>query len=375
MSYNILKSNGETLTQIVDGQIDQTTTDLTLIGKNTSSYGTYYNENLVHLLENFANSQSPTNPIVGQLWFDTSQGRLKVYDGNLFRVSGGAIVSNTIPSQLATGDIWIDSKNQQLYFNDGVANILAGPVYTQTQGLSGFQTGTLIDIVSVEHTVLYLYLQKTLVGIFSLEEFTPRSAVTGFTGSLKVGFNASNLPGLAFNVPVSSASLLIAADGTAKSAENFLNTGDSTGKSITTNQLIISNTEPLVLGAAQNTSIKVDSTQFSLNSKISGQNFLINVNSSGFENTLTPAFVVAASSQRVGIFTDTPTQTLDVNGNANIRGNLTITGTSVIISTPITPSAPDAAGLAGQIVWDEDYIYLCTADNVWKRVAISNAGW
>ena len=33
MSYTILKSNGETLTQIVDGQIDQTTTDLTLIGK------------------------------------------------------------------------------------------------------------------------------------------------------------------------------------------------------------------------------------------------------------------------------------------------------------------------------------------------------
>lgn len=378
MSYTILKSNGEQLTQIVDGQIDQTTTDLTLIGKNAASYGTYYNENLVHLLENFANSASPSNPIVGQLWFDTSQGRLKVYDGNLFRVSGGAIVSRTIPAQLATGDLWIDSKNQQLYFNDGTANILAGPIYTQSQGLSGFQTGVVTDIVSIDHTILYLYLQKTLIGIFSLEEFTPRLPITGFSGTIKVGFNASTVAGLTFNVPATSASLLLAADGTARTAENFLNTGDSTGKSTTTNQLIISTPEPLVLGAAQNTSITVDGNNFSLNSKISGQNFVVNVNSSGIANAVTPAINVIASTQRVGIFlppTVQPTETLDVNGNAKIRGNLTITGTSVIITTPTTPASKTADGIAGQVVWDENYIYICTDTNTWKRVAISDSGW
>ena len=374
MSYTILKSNGEQLTQIVDGQIDQTTTDLTLIGKNAASYGTYFNENLVHLLENFANSASPSNPIVGQLWFDTSQGRLKVYDGNLFRVSGGAIVSRTIPAQIATGDLWIDSKNQQLYFNDGTANVLAGPIYTQTQGLSGFQTGVVTDIVSVDHTILYLYLQKTLIGIFSLEEFTPRLPITGFSGSIKVGFNASTLAGLTFNVPATSASILLAADGTAKTAENFLNTGDSTGKSTTTNQLIISTPEPLVLGAAQNTSITVDSSAFSLNSKIPGQNFVVNVNSSGVPNSTTPAIIVAASTQRVGLFIS-PTETLDVNGNAKVRGNLTLSGTSITISTPTTPSGPTADGLAGQIVWDENYIYICVDTNTWERVEISDSGW
>jgi hypothetical protein len=191
MSYTILKSNGETLTQVVDGQVDQTTTDLTLIGKNSPSYGTYFNENLVFLLENFANTSAPNNPIIGQLWYDTTTGRLKVYDGNLFRVSGGAIVSNTIPAQLATGDMWIDSKNQQLYFNDGVANILAGPLYTQSQGLSGFQTGSITDIYSVDHTVLFLYLKKTLIGIFSLDEFTPNVPVPGCSGMSGVGFNGS----------------------------------------------------------------------------------------------------------------------------------------------------------------------------------------
>ena len=355
MSYTILKSNGEQLTQIVDGQIDQTTTDITLIGKNAASYGTYFNENLVHILENFANTSAPSNPIIGQLWYDSSQGRLKVYDGDLFRVSGGAIVSRTIPAQLATGDIWIDSKNQQMYFNDGTANILAGPVYTLSQGLSGFQTGSVIDTISVEHTVLFLYLKKTLVGIFSLDEFTPRSPITGFSGTIKVGFNASNLPGLTFNVPATSASSLTAADGTSKTAENFLNTGDVTTKMTTTNQLIIANSTPLTLGAGQNTSITVDSAKFSLNSKIVGQNFLINVTPTG--SVPVPAFVINSAGQQVGIFTDAPTATLDVNGNAKIRGNITLSGTSVIIQTPTTPLAQDA-GTLGQMSYDENYLYV-----------------
>lgn len=355
MSYTILKSNGEQLTQIVDGQIDQTTTDITLIGKNAASYGTYFNENLVHILENFANTSAPSNPIIGQLWYDSSQGRLKVYDGDLFRVSGGAIVSRTIPAQLATGDIWIDSKNQQMYFNDGTANILAGPVYTLSQGLSGFQTGSVIDTISVEHTVLFLYLKKTLVGIFSLDEFTPRSPITGFSGTIKVGFNASNLPGLTFNVPATSASSLTAADGTSKTAENFLNTGDVTTKMTTTNQLIIANSTPLTLGAGQNTSITVDSAKFSLNSKIVGQNFLINVTPTG--SVPVPAFVINSAGQQVGIFTDAPTATLDVNGNAKIRGNITLSGTSVIIQTPTTPLAQDA-GTLGQMSYDGNYLYV-----------------
>ena len=82
MSYTINKTDGSVLTEIVDGTIDQTATDLTLIGKNSTSYGEYFNENFVHLLENFANNSQPNNPVQGQLWYDTSEGRVKVYDGN-----------------------------------------------------------------------------------------------------------------------------------------------------------------------------------------------------------------------------------------------------------------------------------------------------
>ena len=39
MSYIINKTDGSVLTEIVDGTVDQTATDLTLVGKNASSYG------------------------------------------------------------------------------------------------------------------------------------------------------------------------------------------------------------------------------------------------------------------------------------------------------------------------------------------------
>ena len=128
MSYTINRSNGIQLTSIVDGTVDQTSTDLVLIGKNSSSYGTYINDNFVWLLENFANSSQPIHPITGQLWFDTTENRLKVYDGASFKVSGGTIVSASAPSGITTGDIWINSSTEQLFFNDGIQTQLAGPI-------------------------------------------------------------------------------------------------------------------------------------------------------------------------------------------------------------------------------------------------------
>jgi hypothetical protein len=47
---------------------------------------------------------------------------------------------------------------------------------------------------------------------------------------------------------------------------------------------------------------------------------------------------------------------------------------NLIIKTA-TPIGPTAVGVAGQIAVDTNYIYVCTATNTWKRVAITSAGW
>ena len=54
MAYTVNKTDG-TIQTVADGTID-TNSDFTLIGKNYAGYGEFFNENLVKLLENFANS-------------------------------------------------------------------------------------------------------------------------------------------------------------------------------------------------------------------------------------------------------------------------------------------------------------------------------
>jgi hypothetical protein len=49
--------------------------------------------------------------------------------------------------------------------------------------------------------------------------------------------------------------------------------------------------------------------------------------------------------------------------------NVTL-GSRPILPT-LTPASATATGIAGEVAWDENYIYVCTAANTWKRVAIS----
>jgi hypothetical protein len=191
MSYSINKTDGSILTEIIDGNIDQIATDLTLIGKSASAYGEYINENLVHLLENFANTTQPKNPIRGQLWYDTVEGRLKVYDDQAgFKLTGGTIVSKTVPSSLAEGDIWIDTTRQQLYFNDGVSTILAGPL---DPAVTGFQILQVLDDHGSAHNILVLTVATQLFAIFSTEAFIPDSQILDYTAPIKVGLNLVNV--------------------------------------------------------------------------------------------------------------------------------------------------------------------------------------
>jgi hypothetical protein len=327
MSYTINLTNGTILTSVVDGSIDQTATDITLIGKNASSYGTYINDNFVWLLENFANSSQPNHPITGQLWFDTTENRLKVYDGSAFKVSGGTIVSPSVPSGITTGDIWINSTTEQLFFNDGLQTVLAGPIYSSAQGVSGFVAETVLDTNNISHTIVLLYVSQTLIGIFSKNTFTPASAIAGYTGDISVGFNVANTTGIKFNVPVSSSYALIAPDGSLKTTASFLSTS---GSSSINGTLSIQNASPLILGANASTEINVSPTLFNIKSNSSNQNFQV---STLVGSTVSPAIFVNGTTQRVGIFTDTPSSTLEVSGDVTISGALTVLGSTTTINT------------------------------------------
>jgi len=288
----------------------------------------------VYLLENFANSVQPRSPTVGQLWFDTTQNRLKVYDGVNFKVSGGTIVSASVPSGINAGDIWIDSNSGQLRFNDGTSTRLAGPVYTQSQGLSGFVIDSVIGTDGLTHTIASVYVGQTLLGIWSNTQFTPSTAISQYTGAVYVGFNASTFIGVKLRVPVSQADTLLAADGSVKTAENFLSTSDD---SATAGTLTINNATPLILGQNGNTKITASASLFNIVSNTSGQNFKITTK---FGSTQYPSLFIDATNNYIGLFNSAPTATLHVGtvatpGNVVIEGNLTVNGTTTTINSAV----------------------------------------
>jgi hypothetical protein len=79
MSYIINNSRGQVVAIVADGTVNTSATDLSLVGRALTDYGTYENENYVFLLENFANSTAPLQPILGQLWYNSSTDVLSAY--------------------------------------------------------------------------------------------------------------------------------------------------------------------------------------------------------------------------------------------------------------------------------------------------------
>ena len=50
---------------------------------------------------------------------------------------------------------------------------------------------------------------------------------------------------------------------------------------------------------------------------------------------------------------------------------LQVDGDRVRISTAKTPASASDTGTTGEVCWDANYIYVCTATDTWKRAALS----
>jgi hypothetical protein len=174
MAYTILRADGSILLELADGRVDDTTTSLTLIGRNRDGYGEQLNNNLVKLLSNFANTSinPPRNPITGQIWYDRTAKRLKVYDGE-FRILSGAILSGTRPTNANIGDLWFDTINNQLKILNQDSELLVGPSFSSLVGENGWSLpATLIkdDNATSRNLTLLKNYGKT-IGVISSEPF------------------------------------------------------------------------------------------------------------------------------------------------------------------------------------------------------------
>ena len=339
MSYKLNLTDGSLLVELIDGKIDDTSTDLTFIGKNYQGFGEVLNENFIKLLENFNNTVPPSNPVQGQIWYDRITGRIKVYNGTTFRNIDNIEFTSAQPTEKLEGDLWINSKTDQMYFYNGTEYVLVGPNYTKVEGLNGYFTDTVVSKESGQNKIINkIYSNGNVVAIVSNSEFTPVPSILGFP-KIFVGYNVSTLyPNFKFNGVANTAINIQDQNGNIFDVTSFVKSSAPTGPGdyqTMQSPLFVANDFGLRLGAngqyniSTNGILRHETTnllpRFDL--KIDGTSSIYIDNSS-------------SQSKAMGIFTDGPVSEsqvgrnyVDLNGDLIVRGDLRIKGDQLFIDT------------------------------------------
>lgn len=339
MSYILNRTDGTILTELVDGVLDQDTTDIALVGRNYTGYGEFINENFIKMLENFANTTVPVSPLRGQLWYDTSQNKLKIYDGEEFVPAAGSFVSTEQPQDPTVGDTWFKSDDNQLYLYDGTAFRLVGPQYSLQQGESGILVRTIQDRNLNSRTVLEVRISGLLQAVISQEEFVPNNAsgniipqlVTASNpdGRIYQGYNVVNPDEFVFRGTALRTERVVTATGDEILASQIVR-NDQDG--IILGSLGVRSSAGLILGPSQNTRFLVSDGLTVQNTQVDDNMHFV-VNSSTSQLSSIDALTVLTQQQHVGVFNSNPAYTLDVGGDARISGNLIVEGTSTTIES------------------------------------------
>jgi hypothetical protein len=336
MAYTVNKTNSSASPNqytVQDGVVN-TQTDLSLIGKGYAGYGELIAENFLHLLENFSNTTAPSKPIQGQLWYDSSDNRLKVYSGSAFVPSGGNVpYQSAAPNALTQGDLWIDSDTGQLYFYNGSSSILVGPP-SSTGTTNGFTYDTILDSTDTSQNVTKWFNDGNLIAIVSEDTFTPKTAISGFA-TVKKGITLSTaIADLKFQGTAEDSDKL---GGVA--ATNYLR---SNANDTTTGVISIANDGGLIVGVDSDLSIAIDSSGGVISNTTQDTDITFKVNDGG---TTTTVMTIDGSTSRIGIGTTTPSSKLEVNGTikatsieasatgdvtGNLTGNITSTGANTM---------------------------------------------
>jgi len=233
MATNIFNYNGTLATTIADGSIDNTTS-LALPGRGYLNYGEPVNQDMLWIMQNFANSSAPTNPTTGQLWYNTSNQIIYVYNGSNWLASGGAIISSTNPGSGAQiGALWYDSTNLQLNVWNGSTWNLVGPLGSAINtdpinptipSFSALTAAILKDTSGNSHSVWEITVGGTLLSILSTTTFTPATPAPAGFSTIIAGLNfSSNVP----NVSITSSNIFTGTQSNLPTLNNTYNLGSA----------------------------------------------------------------------------------------------------------------------------------------------------
>jgi microcystin-dependent protein len=312
-----------------------TDTSLTFPGRNVTGYGQIIAENFLSLLENFASTNQPVNPVEGQLWYDSTGGQqtLKIWDNTAWKAASGIQkgVSQPAVENSKVGELWVDTTNQQLRIFTGTRWILVGPVESSVGGLRyGPVIEKIADSDNVDRFILVFFIADIPVIIFSKDSFTPKTIITGFD-TIRSGINIS-APATSGEIANFVGGFLPILNGTAKNAQalsvggvevpagNFLRTDTV---NVTDFEIKIKNNNGVSIGIDETFKLLATESSSSIYNSAAGSSIDLQTNRNGI-----PATIIRVIDNRVGINQDNPQEALDLLGNIKLTGTLTTTNTT-----------------------------------------------
>lgn len=310
-----------------------TDTSLIFPGRNVTGYGQIIAENFLHLLENFASSNQPVNPVEGQVWYDSANGQLQLWDGTNWKAASNIQKSPTEPSveTSKTGELWVDTTNQQLRIYSGTRWILVGPSESSVDGLRyGPAVEKIADSDNVDRTILIFYIADIPVIVFSKDSFTPKVIISGFA-TIKSGINV-NAPTTSSEISNFVGAFLPKLYGTAQNADalNVSGVEVAAGKflrsdTVNTTEFGINvrSNSGITLGVDGTFNISNTSTAAKIYNSASGSSLDLQVNRNGI-----PSTILRILDNKVGINKASPEEALDIDGNILTNGTVIITNTT-----------------------------------------------
>ena len=344
MAYTINLTDGAIFASIADGTVN-TASSMTLVGKNYAGYGEFLDENYIHLLENASNTTAPSAPLTGQLWWDSGNSLLKVYNGSTFKTISAATASASAPTSNVTGDLWYDTTNAQLKVWTGTAFLLIGPAFTSGTGTTGAIVNTITDNTSVSHVVIQLYVADSIVGIVSKDAaFTPQVALSGYT-TVRPGITLSTLIGT--QIPLFQGT---STDSNAVGGLSYTQFMRSDANTSTTGTLSVVNNTGLKVGSNSDFAVSVAGTAVTIANQTSNGNLSMSVNLGGLP---TNALTIVGSTGQIGVLGLTnlnPNATGNIGSTSSYFNTIFAKATSALYADVAERFAADAVYSAGTIM-------------------------
>jgi hypothetical protein len=216
MVYIINNYDGSQLVGITDKTVNNTATSLRLPGRDYKPYGEVIVENLVWMLQHFSGMSPPIRAVEGQIWYDSGQKVVKVFDRSQWLTVGKAGVGDQLPTSGQDGQLFYHATKKQLFVWDLSNWRLLAPVgasdgsdqaptdqvtHTQWEAINVTDTG------STSHYILKLSVGGTCVAIFS------EDATFSISGGTVPGYDLSMIsPGINLNTNMSLNGMATQAD-------------------------------------------------------------------------------------------------------------------------------------------------------------------